>query len=64
LSGIEKYDAFIDGRWVLGRYAPKRATYTIPFDAYNNISKGKHLLKVVVTDERENETMKEYNFMR
>lgn len=64
LSGIETYDAFIDGRWVLGRYAPKRATYTIPFDSYNNIAKGKHLLKVIVIDERGNQTIKEYNFAR
>ena len=64
LSGIETYDAFIDGRWVLGRYAPKRATYTIPFDSYNNIAKGKHLLKAIVIDERGNQTIKEYNFAR
>ncbi len=60
LSGVETYDSFIDGNWVLGKYVPKRGTFTIPFDKYNNISKGKHLLKVLVKDERGNETMKEY----
>ena len=64
LSGIETYDAFVDGNWVLGNYAPKRATYSIPFDSYNNISKGKHLLKVLVIDERGNAASKEYNFIR
>ena len=64
LSGIESYDAFVDGKWVLGKYVPKRGTYTIPFDTYNNISKGKHLLKVLVIDERGNETSKEYSFTR
>lgn len=64
LSGIETYDAFVDGKWVLGNYVPKRATYTIPFDSYNNVAKGKHKLKVVVIDERGNETVKEYNFTR
>ena len=64
LSGIETYDAFVDGNWVLGSYAPKRATYSIPFDSYNNISKGKHLLKVLVIDERGNAASKEYNFIR
>ena len=64
LSGIETYDSFIDGNWVLGKYVPKRGIYTIPFDKYNNISKGKHLLKVLVIDERGNEALKEFNFIR
>ena len=64
LSGIETYAAFIDEMWVLGKYVPKRGTFIIPFDKYNNISKGKHLLKVLVKDERGNETIKEYNFIR
>jgi len=64
LSGIETYDAFVDGKWVLGNYVPKKGTYTIPFDGYNSISKGKHHLKVIVIDERGNETIKEYNFTR
>ena len=64
LSGIETYDSFVDGNWVFGKYVPKRGTYTIPFDTYNNISKGKHLLRVLVIDERGNETRKEYNFIR
>ena len=64
LSGIETYDAFVDGMWVLGEYVPQLGTFTIPFDSYNNISKGKHLLKVLVIDERGNETIKEYNFTR
>jgi len=64
LSGVETYDSFIDGNWVLGKYVPKRGTFTIPFDKYNNISKGKHLLKVLVKDERGNETLKEFNFIR
>lgn len=64
LSGIEAYGAFVDGRWVLGNYVPKRGTYSIPFDLYNNIAKGTHLLRVVVKDERGNATSKEYNFIR
>ncbi len=64
LSGIETYDAFVDGHWVLGNYKPRRGTYTIPFNSYNKISKGKHRLKVQVFDERGNETTKEYSFTR
>ena len=64
LSGIDTYDAFVDEKWVLGNYVPKRGTYSIPFNPYNNISKGKHQLKVLVVDERGNETVKEYSFTR
>ncbi len=64
LSGIETYNVFVDGNWKLANYVPKRATLTMPFNKYNAIEKGKHQLKVVVTDERGNETVKEYSFTR
>ena len=62
LSGVQKYDVFIDGEWKLANYVPKRALLSLPLDKYNNIAKGEHELKVRVEDERGNVSEKNYKF--
>jgi len=64
LSGIETYDVFVDGVWKLAKYVPRKKTLTLSFDSYNKIAKGKHTLKVVVTDERKNQSTLEIGFVR
>lgn len=64
LSGINDYDVYVDGTWKLSFYNVKKGTLTMPFDSYNNISSGSHKLKVVVSDERKNETVLELSFVR
>lgn len=52
LSGIETYDAYIDGDWWLMEYDAKSDMLTgiLPKD----LASGKHEVKIVVTDERKN----------
>ncbi|MCB9189249.1 MAG: M23 family metallopeptidase [Flavobacteriales bacterium] len=64
LSGIEDYDVYIDGKWKLAFYDVKKATLTMYFDEYNDISAGSHQLKVVLEDERKNKTVLEFTFTR
>ncbi len=54
LSGIAKYEGFIDDKWVLFRYDSKNNIIEYRFSD-NTIDKGKnHLLKLRVTDNRGN----------
>ena len=62
LSGIQDYDVWIDDQWVLSNYIPKRTTLTVNFNNYNKIEKGKHQIKLKVTDERGNIAIKNYGF--
>ena len=62
LSGIKSYKIFIDNQFMLGKHIPKRGTLTLTFDEYNKVTPGKHKLKVMVIDERKNETIKNYSF--
>lgn len=58
LSGIKKYDGFIDDNWVLFEYDAKNNLITYRFDEH--INKGKqHDIKVIVSDQKENSN--EYN---
>jgi hypothetical protein len=57
LSGIKQFNGYIDDVWVLFEYDAKNNLITYHFDEY--IKKGKqHKLKLVVTDQKENQ--KEY----
>ncbi len=62
LSGIQDYDVWIDDSWVLSNYIPKRARLMIVFNKYNKVEKGKHQIKVKITDERGNVSIKDYGF--
>lgn len=53
LSGIETYNGYIDDNWVIFKYDGKNDLIYYDFD--EKISKGEHLLKFIVTDERGNE---------
>ena len=48
MTGIETYDIYLDGVWVLGQYDAKNALLYYEFD--EKIKKGTNNVKVVVTD--------------
>jgi hypothetical protein len=62
LSGIKSYRGTIDGQWVMFEYEPKKDLLTYSFDS--SIAKGKHFLKMVVTDACGNQTVFEKEFTR
>jgi hypothetical protein len=62
LSGINTYNLFIDGKWVLAALDAKTGTLSYTFDSRCPI--GTHHLKLVVTDDRENVRLFECNFKR
>ena len=53
LSGIESYNCYIDGEWVLMEYDYKKSRLT--HYKHNVISQGAHELKLVITDAVNNE---------
>ena len=61
-SGIKKYDCWINGQWALFEYDAKNARLTGTFKHMPMVKKGKNELKVKVTDNRGNETIKNYSF--
>jgi len=54
LSGIKSYRGEIDGKWVLFEYDEKTGTLTHTFDPERMPMGRSHLLRLVVTDNREN----------
>lgn len=62
LSGVADYDVFIDGKWVMSNYSFKSTKLSIPLNKYADIQPGEHNCKVIVKDERNNETNYEFNF--
>ena len=63
LSGIEEYEATINGEWILMEYEPKTRTLTYNFD--DKILEVKQCeLKVIVTDNVGNKTTFESSFYR
>jgi len=63
LSGIESYNGFIDGKWVLFEYDAKNDRLFYVFDRKRLISKKKHELKVKLTDKRGNDKIFITNFI-
>lgn len=57
-----RYTGTIDGKWTLFEFDAKSARLTHTFDG--RIGKGEHQLKLVVTDDRGNESVFERNFIR
>jgi len=53
LSGIEEYDVFIDGKWVLAEFDGKSAVLKVKL-ADARIARGSHDVIVRVSDERKN----------
>jgi len=56
-TGIKKYAGFLNGKWVLMEYNPKKATLTYNFDWL--LKKGKNSFKLVVIDNCDNKTVYE-----
>ncbi len=63
LSGIQSYDAFINGKWILMEYEPKKRMISYNFKD-NTFSTTQCNLKVVVTDNVGNTTTFEETFYR
>ena len=55
LSGIKNYRGEIDGKWVLFEYDAKSKLLTYTFDKERMTFGKSHLIKLVVTDNKENE---------
>ena len=54
LSGIQSYNATMDGEWILTQYKRKKSRWYISFSESKNLSKGTHTLQVEVIDEKGN----------
>lgn len=63
LSGINEYNAYLNGKWILMEYEPKNSTLTYNFDD-NSITETECNLKVVVSDNVGNSTTFEGTFFR
>ena len=61
LSGIKKYNVFIDDKWVLANYRPKSANLKVYAREWNYLKLGKHICKVIIEDERGNISIKTIN---
>lgn len=63
LSGVSSYNIYINGKWVLGEYEPKKSSLRYYFDS--RLPKAEtYKLKVVVGDNVKNEATYEYEFKR
>ena len=62
LSGIKKYRASIDGKWVLCEYETKKDLLFYTFD--ESISTGIHSFKIEVSDDKNNLTVLQFTFNR
>lgn len=63
LSGVDKWTATLDGRWIMLVYDPKAKTLTHHFDRFSEGS-GTRTLVVEVADERGNRTRSTHTFLR
>ena len=62
LSGLNSYDAFVDGEWILLEYDPKNKKLIHYFDG--KIKPGQHELEIIVTDSVKNEKRLKLEFVR
>ena len=62
LSGISEYNAWVDGKWILMEYDPRKAQIWYTFDG--RIEQGDHELVLEVQDERGNKATYTANFKR
>lgn len=62
LSGIQSFNAYLNGRWVLMEYDSKSASLWHVFE--DNLPKGEYHFKLVVKDAKDNEKVYEANFTR
>lgn len=63
LSGIKKYNCYIDGKWSLFEYDSKNNKLTGYKEYFPEVGSGKKELKVVVEDSMGNKTVKKYTIL-
>lgn len=61
-SGIQSFNGYIDGKWVLMEYDSKNRHLWHVFDS--SLEKGKHTFKLLVKDWKDNEKVYEVSFIR
>lgn len=61
-SGINKYDIFLNGKWVIGAYDAKNNL--LSYDVDEHLKNGKNKMEIVVSDCVGNETRKTYTIIR
>ena len=61
-SGIDKYNIYLNGKWVIGAYDAKNNL--LYYDVDENLKMGKNKIEIVVTDGVGNETRKSYTIIR
>jgi Membrane proteins related to metalloendopeptidases len=61
-SGIDKYDIYLNGKWVIGAYDAKNDL--LFYDVDEHLKKGYNKMEIVVTDCVGNETRRSYNIIR
>lgn len=64
LSGVSTYNIYINGKWVLGEYDPRKSSLKYFFDGNRLLKADTYKLKVVVGDNMKNEAAYEYEFKR
>jgi len=73
LSGIKKYHAYLDDKWILMEYEPKKSALVFSFEdlgkytdelVNDNGKKGRHTFKIVVIDNRGNASQMSLDFIR
>lgn len=62
LSGLNSYNAFVDGEWILLEYDPKNKKLVHYFDG--TVKPGQHELEIVVEDSVKNEKRLKLQFLR
>ena len=61
-SGIQSFDGYIDGKWVLMEYDSKNRHLWHRFESA--LAKGEHTFKLVVKDWKDNEKVYQAKFIR
>ena len=61
-SGIDKYDIYLNGKWVIGAYDAKNNL--LYYDVDENLKKGNNKMEIVVKDCVGNETRRLYTIVR
>ena len=61
MSGIKSYRGYIDGKWIIMEYDPKKARLTHYFE--KELERGKHTFNLVVTDDKNNKSYYKAEFI-
>ena len=61
-SGINTYDIYLNGKWVIGAYDAKNNQ--LFYDVDDNLKIGNNKMEIIVTDKVGNETRRTYNIIR